>query len=70
MKKFWILTTILCCSSFRLSAQQVNIPIKITDEFDSDTLRFGLDPAATADGIDAILNEAELPLFSQAVYLT
>ncbi|MBL0107451.1 MAG: hypothetical protein IPP52_09235 [Ignavibacteria bacterium] len=60
MKKFWILIFILCCSSFRLSAQQVNIPIKITDEFDSDTLRFGLDPAAT-DGIDAILNEAELP---------
>lgn len=60
MKKFWILIIILCCSSFRLSAQQVNIPIKITDEFDSDTLRFGLDPAAT-DGIDAILNEAELP---------
>lgn len=60
MKKLWILIFILCCSSFRLSAQQVNIPIKIADEYDSDTLRFGLDPAAT-DGIDTILNEAELP---------
>ncbi len=41
-------------------AQQISIPIRVTDGNASDTLRFGLDPSAT-DGIDAALNEFELP---------
>lgn len=41
-------------------AQQINIPIRVTDGAASDTVRFGLDPTAT-DGIDPSLNEFELP---------
>lgn len=40
--------------------QIVNIPILISDGISGDTLRFGLDPAAT-NGIDILLNENELP---------
>jgi len=40
--------------------QVINIPIKISDGISGDTLRFGLDPAAT-NGIDILLNENELP---------
>ncbi len=58
IKLFVILMLII--SGSRLFAQQVNVPFTITDGFDTDTLRFGLDPTAT-DYIDAGLNESELP---------
>jgi len=41
-------------------AQQINIPIRVTDGISSDTVKLGLDPTAS-DGIDAALNEFELP---------
>lgn len=58
MKKIFLI--VLIVSSSATFAQQINIPIRVTDGVASDTVRFGLDPIAT-DGIDASLNEFELP---------
>jgi hypothetical protein len=58
MKKIFLI--VLIVSSSVTFAQQINIPIRVTDGAASDTVRFGLDPTAT-DGIDPSLNEFELP---------
>jgi hypothetical protein len=54
------LLIVIVISASTSFAQQINIPIRVTDGVASDTMRFGLDPTAT-DGIDASLNEFELP---------
>lgn len=59
IKRILLIVMIILSASFSF-AQQINIPIRVTDGVASDTMRFGLDPSAT-DGIDASLNEFELP---------
>ena len=51
---------IIAMAAVSTFAQQINIPIRVTDGVASDTVRLGLDPSAT-DGIDGALNEFELP---------
>lgn len=60
MIKFLLSALIVFLFQYDLLSQQVNVPLIITDGFNSDTLRYGLDPAAT-DGIDSPLGEFELP---------
>lgn len=56
-----LLTVLFLINCFNVSfSQQINIPIIVTDGFNTDTLRYGLDPSAT-DGIDSPLGESELP---------
>lgn len=59
MNYLFITLTILIFSNITLG-QEVDIPILISDGISSDTLKFGLDPAAT-NGIDVMLSEYELP---------
>ncbi len=59
MKKLIPVLFLLLASEYCFS-QQYEIRIKVTDGFNTDTVRLGFDPTAT-NGIDAGLGETELP---------